>query len=65
MLEARSNGRWSVIRADGAIAKRVQLIEQELDVRLNVISDENERAGFSGRLSHRPYGLTRSPKLRM
>ena len=43
MLEARGERRRSVRGGDGAEAQHVQLIEQQLDVRRDVVGDENQR----------------------
>ena len=52
MLEARSDGRWAIVRAYCPVTKRLKLVEQQLHVRRYIIRDENERARLLRRIGH-------------
>ena len=63
MLEARREGAGPVRRGDGAKAEDVQLVEQELDVRRDVVGDENQWSVW-GWLSELHVSLTDGREIR-
>jgi hypothetical protein len=52
MLKASRDCRRAIIRRDGPVAQRMQLIEKKLDVGNYVISDEHQGSGFGHLLAH-------------